>query len=155
MSVSCYVPHIDLVLQSLRINRERLGSKAKVAIDARLLRALLQALVAGAPFSEAFYRTTYPDVAQAHASGQIPDLHKHFIEAGFFEGRMGASPDVDEGFYTRTYRDVGDAVQSGDLPSGAEHYLRSGAAEGRVPNAAMQASIDSWMQALRDDARHA
>ncbi len=136
------------MLQSLRINRERLGSKAKIAIDAKLLRALLQALVANAPFSEAFYTATYPDIAQAHVSGRIPDLHKHFIEAGFFEGRMGASPDVDETFYTTTYRDVGEAVQNGSVPSGQEHYLRSGAAEGRVPNPDTQTVIDTWMQAL-------
>jgi hypothetical protein len=148
-----YVPHIDLVLQSLRINRERLASKAKIAIDARLLRAILQALIAHAPFSESFYKTTYPDVAEAHEAGQIPDLHKHFIESGFFEGRLGASPDVDEDFYASTYRDVGRAVENGDVRSGADHYLRSGAAEGRVPNPAAQSSVDDWMQVLRDDGR--
>jgi hypothetical protein len=151
VSAGCYVPHVDLLLQSLRINRERLGSKAKIAIDARLLRTLLQALVANVAFSEDFYRNTYPDIAQAHANGQIPDLHKHFIDAGFFEGRMGASPEVDEAFYTTTYPDVGQAVENGDVRSGEEHYLRSGAAEGRVPNAGTRASIDGWMQVLRDD----
>lgn len=152
MSAGRYVPHIDLVLQSLRISRERLGSKAKIAIDSRLLRTLLQALAGNAPFSEAFYKATYPDLAQAHASGKIPDLHRHFVETGFLEGRMGASADVDERFYSDTYGDVGEAIRNGGVLSGEEHYLRSGAAEGRVPNAATQAAIDSWMQVLRQDA---
>ena len=82
-----YLPHIDLLLQALRINRERLNSKSKIAIDARLLRGLIQAIAARAPFSEEFYLQTYPDIAEAHAAGTIPDLQRHYVEAGFFEGR--------------------------------------------------------------------
>ena len=39
-----YVPHIDQFLRALRVNKERLASKSKIAIDAKLLRMLLQAL---------------------------------------------------------------------------------------------------------------
>ncbi len=151
MSNSEYVPHIDLVLQALRINRERLNSRSKIAIDARLLRGMLQALVATQPFDAAFYRATYPDIAAAADEGQIPDLHQHYIDSGYFEGRFGAPPPVDEAFYTTQYRDIGQAVLRGDVASGTEHYLRSGAAEGRVPRADLRAAIDSWMALLRDD----
>jgi hypothetical protein len=147
-----YLPHIDLILQALRINRERLNSRSKIAIDARLLRGLLQALVATMPFDAAFYRATYPDIAEAADSGQIPDLRQHFVDSGYFEGRFGVPPPVDEAFYTTQYRDIGEAVLRGDVASGAEHYLRSGAAEGRLPNAALRPAIDSWMALLRDDA---
>ena len=150
-----YLPHIDLLLQSLRVNRERLNSKAKIAIDARLLRGLLQALAARLPFSEAFYLEAYPDVAEAFAAGTIPDPHRHFVEAGYFEGRVGAPPGVDEAFYLALYKDIGSAVARGDLPSGAEHYLRTGVAEGRVPNRAVKPEIDYWMSLLRDDTRAA
>lgn len=146
-----YLPHIDQFLRALRINRERLNSKSKVAIDAKLLRMLLQALARNLPFSEEFYLQSYPDIAEAHAQGQIEDLHAHFVELGFFEGRAGAPPPVDEAFYLSTYRDVADAVQRGDVKSGAEHYLRSGAAEGRVPNAQLKPLTDSWAAVLRDD----
>lgn len=106
-----YLPHIDLLLQALRVNRDRLNSKSKVAIDAKLLRGLVQAMVARAPFSDEFYLQTYPDIAQAHAAGTIPDLHRHFIESGFFEGRFGVPPTVDEAFYTSYYKDVGQALR--------------------------------------------
>ena len=82
-----YLPHVDLLLQALRVNRERLHSKSKIAIDARLLRSLLQAVVARVPFSAEFYLQTYPDIADAHAAGDIPDLHRHYVKSGFFEGR--------------------------------------------------------------------
>ena len=86
-----YLPHIDLLLQALRVNRERLGSKSKIAIDAKLLRSLIQAAVARQPFSEEFYQHSYPDIAEAYAAGKIPDLQQHFVETGFFEGRLGVA----------------------------------------------------------------
>ncbi len=147
-----YLPHIDLLLQALRVNRERLNSKSKIAIDAKLLRALLQALVAGQPFSEEFYLQTYPDIAEAHAAGQIANLRNHFVELGFFEGRMGSTPTVDEAYYQDLYKDVAAAVQRGDIGSASEHYLRAGAAEGRVPNEAARPMVEGWMTVLRDDA---
>lgn len=145
-----YFPHIDLLLQALRINRDRLNSKSKIAIDAKLLKAVLQAMVAGAPFNEEFYKQSYPDLAAAQASGQIPDLRQHFIETGYFEGRFGAPPQVDEAYYTSTYKDVGQAVLKGDVSSGTEHYLRSGASEGRVPNEEVRPELEAWMLVLRE-----
>lgn len=148
-----YVPHIELLLQALRINRDRLNSRSKVAIDARLLKAMLQAMIANAPFSEEFYKVTYPDLAAAHAAGDIPDLHQHYVDSGFLEGRFGAPPPIDEAFYTSNYRDVGQAVLKGDVKSGTEHYMRSGAAEGRLPNEAIRPALEAWMLVLRDENR--
>jgi hypothetical protein len=148
-----YVPHVDLLLQALRVGRDRLGSRAKIAIDARLLRKLLMTLAATMPFDEAFYLATYPDLAEAHASGGIKDLHTHFAEVGYFEGRVGSRPEVDEAYYTTTYPDVAQAILRGDVPSGTEHYLRAGMAEGRVPNPALLDAIESWFAVFRDEAR--
>lgn len=145
-----YIPHIDLLLQALRINRDRLNSKSKIAIDAKLLKTVLQAMIAAAPFNEEFYKQNYPDLAAAQAAGQIPDLHQHFVETGYFEGRFGAAPPVDEAYYTSTYKDVGQAVLKGDVSSGTEHYLRSGASEGRVPNEEIRSELEAWMLVLRE-----
>jgi hypothetical protein len=147
-----YLPHVDIFLRALRINRERLTSKSKVAIDAKLLRRLLQALVEQAPFSEDFYLEHNPDIAEAHAQGKIENLHAHYVEQGYFEGRPGAPPQVDEGFYASAYQDVAEAIRRGDVKSGAEHYMRSGAAEGRLPNPQLKPVIETWMNVLRDEA---
>lgn len=153
MADVAYVPHIDLLLKALRVNRDRLNSRSKIAIDARLLRALLQGMAAAAPFSEPFYLATYPDLAAAVASGGIADAHRHFVEVGFLEGRFGAPPPVDEAFYSARYEDVAEAIAQADVTSGADHYMRSGAAEGRLPSREMTEVVDSWMAVLRDDAR--
>ena len=133
----------------MRISRDRLNGRSKVAIDAKLLRRILQCVAIHLPFSEEFYRGAYPDIAQAVAAGRIPDLHRHFVETGFFEGRLGAPPPVDESYYRGLYKDVAAAIARGDVDSGAEHYLRSGAAEGRVPSADLKQEIDGWMSVLR------
>ena len=151
MSATEYFPHIDLILHSLRINRDRLSSKSKIAIDARLLRLMLQTIAAKLPFSDDFYMVNYPDLAEAYAAGKIPNLHQHFVDSGYLEGRIGSPPDVDEGYYLGAYKDVGKAVSAGDVANGAEHYMRAGAAEGRVPNAATRQMIDNWMAVLRDE----
>lgn len=146
-----YLPHIDIFLRSLRINRERLSSKSKIAVDAKLLRHLLQSLAEAAPFSAEFYMRNNPDIAEAHASGQITDLRAHFVEQGYFEGRSGAGPAVNEDYYSAAYPDVAEAVKRGDVASGGEHYLRSGAAEGRIPNPQVKGEIEGWLAVLRDE----
>ena len=148
-----YVPHIDLLLSALRVSRERLASKSKVAIDTELLRNLLQLAVASLPFDARFYATTYPDIAAAQKAGTIPDLRRHFVEQGFLEGRAGAEPRVDERYYLALYPDVVEAIARGDVASATEHYRRAGAAEGRVPSAAARDDIDHWNRLLRDEHR--
>lgn len=146
-----FLPHIELLLQSLRISRERLNSRSKVAIDTRLLRTMLQCLARQLPFDTKFYLANNPDIAAAHAAGTITDLHEHFLEAGFFEGRFGAEPLVDESFYAASYQDIGAAIRRGDIVSGSDHYMRSGAAEGRVPSEEMQSEVERWAAVLSDD----
>lgn len=152
MPNSAYLPHIDLLLAAMHVGRERLAGHSKIAVDAELLRALIQLAAAQLPFSEAFYRATYPDIAAAHAAGAIPDLHRHFVSTGFFEGRAGAAPPLDEAYYASTYPDVAKALGNGEVASASDHYVRSGAAEGRAPNAAARPEIDGWMTLLRQTA---
>ena len=62
---------------------------------------MLQLLVAGGSFNEAGYLRENPDVAEAVEAGQIRTARLHYIGFGFFEGRSGATPDVDEAWYRR------------------------------------------------------
>ncbi len=150
MPSSAHVPHIELLLRGMRITRERLHSRSKVAVDAKILRALIRAAVHQSAFDAEFYLATYPDVAEAHRAGTVTDLHEHYVETGFFEGRVGAPGEVDELFYVTEYPDVAQAVQAGEVRTASEHYVRSGAAEGRLPNPGLKPEIDAWTQVLRE-----
>lgn len=151
MTSESYLPHVDMVLQSLRISRDRLDSRSKVAVDPRLLIQILRQIAAQLPFDESFYLTAYDDVAVAHNRGDISDLHRHFVDAGFFEGRLGAEPQVDAAFYLATYPDVGRAIAAGQIGSAQEHYLQRGAAEGRAPSPALAGEVERWMSVLLPD----
>ena len=150
MSSRRYVPHVDMLLRSLRITKERLNSKSKIAIDTELLREILGLAVGGLPFSAKFYTGTYADIADAHSSGKIADLRRHMTETGYYEGRMGSPPLVDEAFYVSRYPDVGAAIESGAIADATEHYIRAGAAEGRIPRPALQDEINHWNRILLD-----
>lgn len=149
MLPSEYFPHVDLLLKSLRIDRNRLSGRSKIAIDAPLLRRIIQCAIERLPFSEDFYRRTYPDIAAAAAAGRIADLHRHFIDTGYFEGRLGAPPGVDDGYYRAAYQDVSEAIAEGSVSSAHDHYMQAGAAEGRVPTKALAGSVGAWMAVLR------
>lgn len=149
MQPSDYFPHMDLLLQAMRIDRDRLNGRGKVAIDARLLRRLIQCAIERLPFSADFYLRTYPDIAAAAAGGQITDLHRHYVDTGYFEGRMGAPPGVDEARYRAAYQDVAEAIAEGRFASAGEHYMASGAAEGRVPAEPLAGVVGQWMALLR------
>ncbi len=149
MITETYLPHVDLMLSALRITKDRLDSRSKVAVPAGLMKRLLTEVARAMPFDKAFYRTTYPDLAQARDAGKVKDLHLHFIETGYLEGRFASAPSVDEAFYLQSNPDVRQAVASGQLKSGAEHYLRSGAAEGRSPRADLSDEIQRWRDLLQ------
>jgi hypothetical protein len=144
-----YLPHIELILRTLRITPERLDTRYKIAIDAGLLRVMLQTLAQQLPFSAEFYGATYPELRAAHLAGNIGDLHQHFVHSGYFEGRLGAPPAVDEDFYLESYPDVAEAIARGDVASALDHYVRAGAAEGRIPNPGARAAVERWSPVLR------
>ena len=148
MSELKYVPHINQFLQAMRVNRRSLDSNSKVTIDAKLLKALLRTAVKCVPFSEQFYLETYPDIAQAYAAGQLKDLKQHYVEQGYFEGRVGAPATVDKPYYLHRNGDVAEAMTRGDFTSVAQHYHECGYREGRSPSAALEPEIEMWSSVL-------
>jgi hypothetical protein len=139
-----------LLLNSLELTAARLQTSAKVAVRVPAFRVLLTLLVERLPFDEVFYKTTYPDLAEASDKEVIPDLRQHFIQNGFFEGRFGSPPDVDEKYYRDTYPDVDDAIKRSVISSALEHYIGGGAAEGRFANAEEEAAWKKWLVRIGD-----
>ncbi|MEG4809779.1 hypothetical protein QUA82_18175 [Microcoleus sp. F8-D3] len=82
-------------------------------------------------YNETSYLQENPDVAQAVASGIIPNGFEHWVKFGFSEKR---TPQIsfNEQFYLDANPQVA-AVANSSFSSGFEHYARFGAAEGRSP----------------------
>lgn len=144
-----YFPAGDTLVSLLKIDTTKLDSDSEVRVPTYLLVALLRAVVSQLPFSARYYTQTYSDIADAVQRGELRDLHQHFIDFGFLEGRVGAPPAVDEHFYMTTYPDVAEAVKKGAVKSARDHYLQFGVAEGRIPSAEARADVERWVAVIR------
>ena len=144
-----YLPPLDAMLKAVGATREQLNSGADVTIPAELLKLLIQAALASSDFNEAGYLSANPDVAAGVRAGAVPNARAHFIGFGYFEGRQGATPEVDERWYLRSYPDVGSAVRAGKLSSATEHFMVVGASEGRSPNVRYEGDAAQWKSALQ------
>ena len=144
-----YIPPYDALLSSIGTSRTELEGAAEVTIPMGLFRFLLQLAVANGDFNEAGYLKANPDVAEAVESGAVESARLHYIGYGYFEGRQGATPEVDERWYLRSYPDVGAAVRAGRLSSATEHFEIVGASEWRSPSVRYENDAAQWKRALQ------
>jgi hypothetical protein len=94
---------------------------------------MLRRLIAGVEVDGPWYLERYPDIADAIRRGLVADARTHFINDGYFEGRMPFRIEVDERFYLGQNEGVADYVRRGLLESGQQHFDENGYAEGRLP----------------------
>ncbi len=97
--------------------------------------AIIRQLLQAAPVDEAWYRASYPDVAEAIEAGTYRSAKHHFVANGYLEGRRPFPMDVDENWYLTAYPDVRDGIEDGLFVSAQEHFTRHGYDEGRRPAA--------------------
>jgi hypothetical protein len=148
-----YVPPLDPLLKAIGITRAEFESSTEVMIPSELFKLLLKVAVANSDFNTAGYMKANPDVAAAVRSGSPEDAQIHYVGFGFFEGRGGATPEVDDPWYLRTYTDVAEGIKAGQTASAAEHFHVIGASEGRSPSARYVAAAEQWKQALKSLSR--
>ena len=77
---------------------------------------------------------TIPGCGHAIKAGTFKSAKHHFVENGYFEGRLPAEFHVDEAWYLTAYPDVADGIGTGEILSATEHFLTNGYAEGRLPS---------------------
>jgi hypothetical protein len=126
-----YVPPFEIVKQKFRV----VGANGKGRIDMKysdfidLLKLMLRAVA----LDEDWYRRSYPDVAEAIKAGTYKSAKHHFVEEGYFEGRLPYEFSVDEHWYKSNYPDIADGIKAGVLGSPREHFFNHGYKEGRLP----------------------
>jgi hypothetical protein len=135
-------------MDGMMLSRERLSTGSKAAVSIPVLKSILSIAIAALPFDEEFYLSTYPDIRNAINAGLIGDPKAHFVEEGYFEGRLGALPNFDEGFYKDTYPDVAVAIAKGEVRSAFDHYIGGGAVEGRSANRDDMEASKRWTSLL-------
>jgi hypothetical protein len=151
-----FVPQFDSLLRAIGITRDEFENSTAVVIPTGTTynKLLLQVTLANSDFNAKAYLKANPDVAEAIRNGSIEDARVHYVGFGFFEGRDGATPDVDEAWYLRTCTDVAGGVRSGQIASAAEHFRVVGASEGRSPSAAYSITAEQWRKAFKSSYVH-
>jgi hypothetical protein len=130
-----YLPPFDVIKRSVEISTSREGQVFATASYENLL-DMIRSLLSVVDVDEQWYLAQYPDVAEAIAEGKMPSARDHFIDNGYFEGRLPALITVDERFYLTKYPDVAESVRKGTEKSGQAHFLAGGYREGRTPRPA-------------------
>ncbi len=97
------------------------------------VRRMISALLGGVHVDEAWYLDRNPDIAKAIRDGIVKSGKDHFVNDGYFEGRMPYPIKVDEAWYLAQYPEVAEAVRNGLMESAQRHFEEHGYREGRRP----------------------
>jgi hypothetical protein len=103
-----------------------------IVLSYEKLQALIPLFLTAFPVDDEWYKARYPDVAGNIASGIEVSANAHYVEHGYFEGRLPRDVEVDESWYLVTYPDVAEGSKTGGPPA-KQHYLDFGYNEGRQP----------------------
>ena len=126
-----YLPPFDVIKRSIEIS----ASKGQVTATASYenLLEMIKCLLSIVDVDEGWYLDQYPDVAQAIDQGKTVSGRQHFIDSGYFEGRLPYLISINEKWYLKNYPDVAASVRGGSEPSGQAHFIQGGYREGRLP----------------------
>jgi hypothetical protein len=126
-----YVPPFDLIRRSVEISTVR--GELRVNVSYEDFVRLLKLMITSVEVDEAWYLRTYEDIGQAVKDGTVKSARQHFVEDGYFEGRLPFPLRVDETWYRQQYPDVAESIRKGTIVSGQAHFDGDGYREGRLP----------------------
>lgn len=126
-----YLPPFEIVRGMLNLTTVRGKTRVDMTFEEaqRLIRTLLSAI----EVDEAYYLARNTDVADGIRNGKIRSAQQHFIDHGYFEGRLPYQIDVNETFYLARNPDVAETVGQGLYRTAQEHFDGPGYSEGRAP----------------------
>ena len=126
-----YVPPFDLIRRSVEVST--IKGELRVSVSYEDFITIIKMIIAGIEVNEAWYAETYEDISKAIREGSIRSAKRHFVDDGYFDGRMPFAIRVDEKWYPQQYPDVAESVRRGIVASGQVHFDEDGYREGRIP----------------------
>jgi hypothetical protein len=126
-----YVPPFDLMRRMVEVSTVRGELRVSMSYDDFI--KILRMMITGIEIDENWYLATHEDIARAIAGGSVASARQHFVDDGFFEGRLPFPMPVDERWYLEQYPDVADSVRKGIVGSAQQHFAEDGYREGRLP----------------------
>ena len=126
-----YLPPFEVLKAYLTITNVK--GELMVSCSYENMVRMLRKLIAGVQVDEGWYLERYADIAEAIQKGIVESPKAHFLNDGYFEGRMPFPIKVDERYYLAENTGVADFVRKGTLKSGQQHFDENGYSEGRLP----------------------
>ena len=126
-----YLPPFELIRRSIEISTVRGELRVNLSYDnfVKILRMMIQ----GIEVDEAWYALAYEDIGNAVKEGGLRSAKQHFVDDGYFEGRLPFPILVDEHWYLAENPDVAESIRKGVVDSAQDHFNRDGYREGRLP----------------------
>jgi hypothetical protein len=126
-----YLPPFDLIRRMVEVSTVRGELRVSLSYDDFI--RIMRLMISGIEVDEAWYLREHEDIAKAIASGAVPSAKQHFIDDGYFEGRLPFPIVIDERWYLEHNTDVAESVRKGVVGSGQQHFAEDGYREGRLP----------------------
>ncbi len=126
-----YLPPFELIRRSIEISTVR--GELRVNLSYEDFVEILRTMLRGLEVNEAWYVRTYEDIGKAIREGIVSSAKQHFVDDGFFEGRLPFPIDVDDKWYLAENADVAESLRAGIVDSPQDHFNKDGYREGRLP----------------------
>jgi hypothetical protein len=126
-----YLPPFELIRRSIEISTVR--GELRVNLSYEDFVSILKTMIRGIEVDEAWYARTYEDIGGAIKGGSVGSAKQHFVNDGYFEGRLPFPVVVDERWYLTENPDVAESIRRGIVDSAQEHFDQDGYREGRLP----------------------
>jgi len=126
-----YLPPFELIRRSIEISTVR--GELRVNLSYENFVGILRTMIRGIEVDGAWYTRTYEDIGNAIKDGIVRSAKQHFVDDGYFEGRLPFPIGVDESWYLAENPDVAESIRTGVVESAQEHFNKDGYREGRLP----------------------
>jgi hypothetical protein len=133
------LPYFENVLRACKIKGWRENHKT-LTVDREGFKAFMREILLAMPFDEAWYLARYPDVAEVVTQGKTT-ARDHYVEFGYFEGRLPGLNGFDAAAYCRAYPDLAHLLSHpGSIELASGHFVEHGYREGRRAPSKSEAS---------------
>ena len=126
-----YLPPFELIRRSIEISTVR--GELRLNISYENFISILKKMIQGIEIDEGWYTRTYEDIGSAIRQGSVKSAKQHFVDDGYFEGRLPFPIRVDERWYLASNPDVAESIRQGVIESAQDHFIKDGYREGRLP----------------------
>lgn len=126
-----YLPPFESLRDNLKMTTIRGKPAPNMTYDD--IRNLISRLLSIVEVDEDWYLARYSDVAEAIREGRVKSGRDHFINNGYFEGRLPFPLTIDEEWYLAADPVLAEAIREGLIQSAQQHFEQHGYREGRLP----------------------